>query len=338
MDKLLARKVVNATLLMNMNVDRKGVWDWGAGVALYGLCRYWKATGNDTVFNYIKDFVKSGMDSQEFPKTVNTTAPLLAVLNLYNENRDESYLELCKNFADFLMNEASRTANGALEHTVINEKFGGQMWVDTVFMAGMFLTKIGVATGDKRYTDEGVRQAILHMEQLRDNNTGLFYHGKDTIKDTFMSGCLWARGNSWVSISIPEIFENLEGYNNEREYAYKLVREQLTALLPLQRENGLWSTILTDPKSYHETSASAGFIYGMIRGRRLGYLDDSFDEPIKRGIKGISNMIDSNGVVKCVSAGTGIQETIAMYNDIPCDAIMPWGQGIALILLCEEDV
>lgn len=45
---------------------------------------------------------------------------------------------------------------------------------------------------------------------------------------------------------------------------------QVDALLRLQNfDNGMWHTILNDPESYVETSATAGFVAGIFMGLRL---------------------------------------------------------------------
>ncbi len=335
--KDVIRRVVRRTMEMDHNVDKKGDWDWGAGVALYGLRKMYEKTGDRAILDYIQGFVDRNMAQARITHTVNTTAPLLSVLLLYRETGGARYLEFCREFAEWLMNDAARTANGELEHTVLNEKFGGELWVDTVFMAGVFLTQLGELTGERRYTEEGLRQARLHIEKLQDAATGLLYHGYSYPSDNYMSGCLWARGNSWVTISVPEIAETARGaYASELAILRAGVNRQLEGVRRSQLPGGLWPTILTDASSYPETSASAGFVYGMLKGIRQGAVDPSLREAAVSGYQAVLERIAEDGTVLDVSAGTGIQATAAAYNDIPKDVIMPWGQGIVLLMLTEE--
>lgn len=47
------------------------------------------------------------------------------------------------------------------------------------------------------------------------------------------------------------------------------LKRQVDALLPLQdSETGLWRTVLMDPSSYVEVSATAGFVGGMLKAIR----------------------------------------------------------------------
>lgn len=256
---------------MDFNVDKKGDWDWGAGVALYGLRKVYETTGSQEIYNFIKTFIDSNMaNSQKISYNINTTAPLLSVLLLYRETGEPHYLDFAEKFASWLMKEAPRLSNGALEHTVINDKFAGEMWVDTVFMAGVFLTELGQMLNKAAYIEEGLLQVRLHIECLQ---TG---------------------------------------------------------------DNGMWSTILNDASSYKETSATAGFVYGISKSVRMGYLDKKYLLCAEKGYKAVLRHISEEGTVQGVSAGTGIQKSILEYNTIPRQSIMPWGQGITLLMLCQE--
>jgi unsaturated rhamnogalacturonyl hydrolase len=330
----MLEQVVRRTMAMDFNVDKKGDWDWGAGVALYGLRKAYEKTGNPQIYKFIQGFVDSNMaGGRPIPFNVNTTAPLLSVLLLYRETRDARYLEFAAGFARWLMEEAPRLLNGALEHTVINDSFAGQMWVDTVFMAGVFLTELGQLTGEDRYIKEGLRQARLHVETLQDGASGLLYHGYSLSTNDYLSGCLWARGNSWVTIAIPEILGIVEGYDQEKEWFRSAIGRQVKGLAAVQSSKGLWHTILNDPGSYEETSAAAGIVYGMLRLGAMGILEEQELALARKGFQAVIERIAADGTVQQVSAGTGIQSAVEDYNRIPADAIMPWGQGMALMML-----
>lgn len=322
---------------MDFNVDKKGDWDWGAGVALYGLRKVYETTGSQEIYNFIKTFIDSNMaNSQKISYNINTTAPLLSVLLLYRETEELHYLDFAEKFASWLMKEAPRLSNGALEHTVINDKFAGEMWVDTVFMAGVFLTELGQILNKAAYIEEGLLQARLHIEALQTRENGLLYHGYCLSGNYHLSGCLWARGNSWVTISIPEIFTTLRGYEKEKEWFFERIHLQVEGLAAVQNDNGMWPTILNDASSYEETSATAGFVYGINKSVRMGYLDKKYLHCAEKGYKAVLRHISEEGTVQDVSAGTGIQKSILAYNAIPRQSIMPWGQGIALLMLCQE--
>lgn len=55
----------------------------------------------------------------------------------------------------------------------------GQMWSDTLFMAGVFLARWGVFCDNDIYLHEAVRQPRLHYRYLLDPETGLMFHAYD---------------------------------------------------------------------------------------------------------------------------------------------------------------
>ena len=113
--------------------------------------------------------------------------------------------------------------------------------------------------------------------------------------------------------------------------AYKA---QAAALKELQSESGLWHTILDDPESYEEVSGSAAIIAGILKGIRMGILDDSYRECAERGLRGILDNITEDGTVLNVSAGTGIGMNAEHYKNI---MILPmaYGQSLTIMALAE---
>ena len=51
---------------------------------------------------------------------------------------------------------------------------------------------------------------MLHVKYLQDSRTGLWFHGWTFDGRHNFAKALWARGNSWVTIAIPEFIEMLD--------------------------------------------------------------------------------------------------------------------------------
>ena len=97
-----------------------------------------------------------------------------------------------------------------------------------------------------------------------------------------MSGALWVRANAWILISTFEILELLGEEFPEKAWILQSVGEQAEALKGCQRENGMFGTLLDDPESYDEASATAGIAYDLLRGVSLGYLSEEAYTPVIR--------------------------------------------------------
>lgn len=119
-----------------------------------------------------------------------------------------------------------------------------------------------------------------------------------------------------------------------REYLLDTLRSQACALTKLQHESGLWHTVLDDPTSYVESSATAAFGYGMLKGVRCGYLDAVYKESGIRALNAVLSQIDDKGIVHQVSYGTPVGGDAQFYKDIPISP-MTYGQSMALLILIE---
>jgi unsaturated rhamnogalacturonyl hydrolase len=97
----------------------------------------------------------------------------------------------------------------------------------------------------------------------------------------------------------------------------------------------MWHTLLDDPSSYLESSATCGFGYGVLRAVKMGLLDQSYLEVSKKALQAILENIDENGVVQKVSYGTPMgKDTKDFYKQIPLRP-MPYGQALAMLFLME---
>ena len=115
------------------------------------------------------------------------------------------------------------------------------------------------------------------------------------------------------------------------------LNEQLAALKVYQTENGLWRTVVDDPESYEEISASAGLAAAMLtRGNPL------HSKYINKAIKGLLANVSEDGKVMNVSGGTAVMRDKEGYRGIPKAYIQGWGQGLALsffaTLLISDDI
>ncbi len=99
----------------------------------------------------------------------------------------------------------------------------------------------------------------------------------------------------------------------------------------LQAPSGAWRTLLDDPTSYEEISATAGFGYGLLKAARLGIGPQGCREAGLRALDVVLRNIERDGTVANVSYGTRMGHDLQFYRDIP---IQPTGYGQALAILC----
>lgn len=204
-------------------------------------------------------------------------------------------------------------------------------------MSVLPLAKIGVLLHRPAYVEEAKRQFILHIKYLTDNRTGLWYHGWTFLERHNFAEALWGRGNSWVTIAIPEFLSLLQLPANDhmRVFLCSALEQQVLALKKHQNENGLWHTLIDDPSSYLEVSASAGFAFGILKSVRMGYISKEFKDIGQKALEAVINNVNEKGVVQNVSFGTPMGPTKDFYKAIKLTA-MPYGQAMTLLCIVER--
>lgn len=105
-------------------------------------------------------------------------------------------------------------------------------------------------------------------------------------------------------------------------------------LAKCQDESGLWHTLLDDPHSYLEASATAGFAYGILKAVRKRYVGRHYAQVAEKAIRGIVKHISPEGELLQTSFGTGMGHDLDFYRHIPLTS-MPYGQAMAMLCLTE---
>ena len=119
-----------------------------------------------------------------------------------------------------------------------------------------------------------------------------------------------------------------------REFIVNTYKSQVRTLKKLQSQSGLWHTVLDDPASYEEVSGSAAITAGILKGIKLGILDDSYLDCAWKGVRAVVNNIDEEGTVLNVSGGTGMGADREHYKKILI-APMAYGQSLTILALIQ---
>lgn len=319
-------------------IDTKGWagWEWTHGIGLYGIHRYYQQTGDDRLRAIIDNWFRDRFAEGSTTRNVNTVCPFLTLAYRYEETRDPRWLPYLESWADWIIHAMPRTDMGGLQHITLAEENHQQLWDDTLMMTVLPLAKIGKLLNRQDYIEEAKYQFLLHIQHLMDNETGLWFHGWTFDGHHNFANARWARGNSWLTIVIPEFVELLELPEKDatRRFLQQVLSRQLDALEKCQHESGLWHTLLDDPNSYLEASATAGFAFGMLKAARRHCADPRYIAVAEKAIKGLISRINKDGELTQVSFGTGMGKDLDFYRQIPLTS-MPYGQAMAILCLVE---
>jgi unsaturated rhamnogalacturonyl hydrolase len=314
-------------------------WEWTHGIGLYGIWKYYELTGDASLLKVIEDWFASRFAEGGTTKNINTMAVFLTLAYVYEKTKNPTYLPWLDTWAEWAMHGLPRTRYDGMQHKTYAMEHRQQLWDDTLMMTVLPLVKIGKLLGREHYILEAKKQLLIHIKYLCDRKTGLFYHGWTFEEGGHnFAGALWARGNSWITIVIPEIIELMELSPTDplRSYLEDTLDAQCEALQRLQEPSGYWRTLLDqkDDGSYIEASATAGFAFGILKGIRKRYIGEQYRATAEKAIGAVLDSIDENGELQNTSFGTGMGDTLDHYRKIAVTA-MPYGQAMAMMALGE---
>ncbi|WP_431296742.1 glycoside hydrolase family 88/105 protein [Rahnella sp. PAMC 25559] len=319
-------------------IDTKGWagWEWTHGIGLYGIYQYYQQTGDEKMRAVIDDWFTARLAEGTPTKNVNTMSPFLTLAYRYEETGNAAWRPYLERWAEWVMHEMPRTDKGAMQHIVYNNENHQQMWDDTLMMSVLPLAKIGKLLDRPEYVEEATYQFLIHVQYLMDRETGLWFHGWTFDGHHNFAQARWARGNSWLTIAIPEFLElvDLPENNATRRYLLQVLESQVSALAKCQDDSGLWHTLLDDPQSYLESSATAGFAYGILKAVRKRYIDASYAPVAEKAIQGVIKHINPAGELTQTSFGTAMGNDLDFYREIALTS-MPYGQAMAILCLSE---
>ncbi|MRT22877.1 glycoside hydrolase family 105 protein [Enterobacteriaceae bacterium RIT697] len=319
-------------------IDTKGWagWEWTHGIGLYGMLHYYQQTGDQETLKIIDDWFSTRLAEGTPTKNVNTVCPFLTLAYRYEETRNAAWWPVLERWAEWVMYEMPRTEQGGLQHIVYNNENTQQLWDDTLMMSVMALAKIGQLLDRPEFVEEASYQFLIHTQYLMDRQTGLWFHGWTFDGRHNFANARWARGNSWLTIVIPDFLEmmNWPEQHATQRFLQQVLESQVKALSTCQHSSGLWHTLLDDPNSYPEASATAGFAYGILKAVRKHYLSPAYLPLAEKALCGVIGNIDEDGELKQVSFGTAMGSDLEYYRQIPLTS-MPYGQAMALLCLTE---
>ena len=323
----------------------KTYWNYEDGCVLKGCIDLYAAAGDslyrDFVLDYLSRYVAEdgSIPNYELSKynidSINSGKALFFSLD---ETGDERYRKAIQ-FHMQRLSEHPRCACGNFWHKSI---YPDQIWLDGLYMAQPFYMAYenrfdkmaNVADITRQY--ENVRKYLFNEEKQ------LYYHACDTArKQTWankVTGCspnFWLRSMGWYVMSLIDCIDNCSEMLYEHyRLLMDLFREAIRGMLRYRDEaTGLYWQVIDhgeNPDNYLETSGSAMMAYALLKGVRLGVLNEEKYLPLgKQAYESLVNtkLISGEGGLhlKDICAVAGLSDTrdgsVAYYLSEPvvCD-------------------
>lgn len=338
----------------------KNKWNYIDGCMIKAVLEMYYITKNNAYLMFADGFVEYYIQEDGGVRTFDAYEYNIDNINegkvlfdLYQLTHKEKYLRAIKTIYSQLETHP-RTKEGNFWHKKIYEN---QVWLDGLYMAQPFYMAYETKfNGLKNYKDI-FSQFQLVEKYMKDEKTGLYYHGYDSTKtmnwcnpETGLSKIFWGRAMGWFVMAIIDVVEVMdEQMFYEYRYLMELFKNAIDALIQVQSESGMWYQILDQPEikgNYLETSASAIIAYAILKGVRLGVLPErvknqgykAFWDICDRYLKEEAGQLSLGGI--CLVAGLGGEEqrdgSVAYYLSEPI--VKNEAKGVAPFLLCYTEI
>jgi rhamnogalacturonyl hydrolase YesR len=310
-------------------------WCYVQGYILIGLEKVWLASGRDEYFAYLQQFADqhvmadgslSGFSGESLDDMMAGTV----IAAVYQHTQAEKYRlaaeRIRASFADY-----PRNSDGGFWH---GRALPGEMWIDGIFMGGMFLTRYAAAVGDAQACfDEVAHQILTLAKHCRKGDSGLFLHGYDERKQVFwadpvtgLSPEVWSEGLGWYALMLVEFLAVLPADHPQRAAVLEVLVDLAAGLTRVQdARTGLWYQVVDKIErgdNWQDTSGSGMFLYMFQRAVDLGLIPAAVYQPvIAKGYAGLVTKAvrGADGLVDIIDAcdGVCVQKSYADYVDYP---------------------
>jgi rhamnogalacturonyl hydrolase YesR len=324
-------------------------WHYSNGVLNMAMIKLGQFLGEDKYTEYAKNHVAFGFDNYEYFKNTfrhdrnhwhwpfgqlwNTKelddcgAMGAAVIEVYQLQNEQRYLDYIHTAADHIMNGQDRLPDGTLSRVFPRDM---TVWADDAYMATSFLTRMGKFTGDTRYFDEAAKQLILMDSHLWCPGKELYYHCYYTDRER-NGVAYWGRANGWITISLVDLIEAMPEDHPNRDELIALLEKQIVGASRWQNANGMWNQLLDKSDSYDESSITAMYVYGVAKAINNKWIDSSYQGIARAGWDALkNNEITEDGRFTNVCVGTGISDALPFYFNRPVGDNEKHGLGLII--------
>ncbi|KAF9028899.1 glycoside hydrolase family 105 protein [Hymenopellis radicata] len=279
----------------------------------WGLRLLYDITGNQSYYDYILAGANRIVDSSgtiigadyslsAYSQDPVRTGPTFAYL--YEKTGAAKWKTAMDTFHTQLMGQP-RTAEGQFWHKL---RYFNQGWLDGIYMGEIFYatyTNKFQPTNQTAYADIEHQFELMFSNTLQEegaaNYTGLLYHGYDyshtavwASADRGHSPEIWDRAMGWYMMALVDIIELWPG---DTSVFLGLLRTLAPRVIDAaDPESGVWWLVMTQPGrkgNYFESSGAVMFVYSILKGVRLGFLDDSDGSLVKGATKAYAYIVDN---------------------------------------------
>ncbi|MBW7452887.1 glycoside hydrolase family 105 protein [Paenibacillus sepulcri] len=325
-------------------------WHYHQGVFLCGMLQLWQKNHDQRYLLYVKTYADLLIDEYGnfyFQRDELDAIQAGLILFTLDEQFGEARYRLAAAKLRQLFHTFNLTSEGGFWH---KDKYPYQMWLDGLYMGGVFAVKYARHYNASELVDQTLKQEKLMRTHMQDPRTGLYYHAWDERRlmpwadpETGCSPEFWGRSVGWYAIAIVDLMDDLPAGHPATAGLTGHIRNLLYSLIRYQdKASGMWYQVIdkgSRPDNWLESSCTSLFVYAIAKAIKHGYVDDDCRSAAIAGYEGLIHSLyeDEQGLVMpgiCVGTSAGdythyvTRETSG--NDLH-------GVGALIMACCEMD-
>lgn len=232
-------------------------------------------------------------------------------------------------WSDYILNKQFRFADGTLARQRPQPQ---SLWADDAYMSIPALAEMGRLTGEAKWFEDAVRQAVQMHDHLYAADKGLLTHGLH-LHNPRAPHFFWGRANGWVVVAMCDLLDALPRSHAGFEPVRSRLENLLRGIAQYQDGNsGLWHQMIDRNTSYLETSASAMFTYGLAHAVNRGWISPTtYGSIALAGWIGVTERVNDAGQVEGTCVGTTLASDQVYYYHRPQSAYALHGYGPVLL-------
>lgn len=327
-------------------------WHFGDSVAFEGMVEASDALDDPRYASFAHGFARGWAASRETFVPLDCTAAGAVICRLAERAGDRDLLAVATGLAEYLADR--RRIDGVFatwESSPLREPYGGGgldadgrrllaappagVFLDCLHFDPPFFAALARSTGEDRWAELALDQALGYVRMLQDEASGLFHHFHlEGQPRPFALG--WGRGQGWALLGLLDVVEAL-GAEAAGSGLGASARALAAAMVATQRPDGHWDAVVGDEASGMESSTAAFMATAFPRMLALGLVDGA-DAPqlvdaTTRARDAVLRTLDDTGVLREVSVAVWASTSLDHYRHVPRDRTVPWGQGPAATML-----
>ncbi len=301
-------------------------WNYIDGCMITAVLSLYDMTHNQRYLDFADSFIGSFVEEDGSIRTydakeknldnVNAARNLFTLYDLTGKEKYRRAIETVRAQLDIM----PRTKEGNFWHKDI---YPWQVWLDGLYMAQPFYMQYETRFNKMMGCQDSFRQFVNVERLMRDEKTGLYYHGYDESRSMYWadpvtgrSPNFWLRALGWFLCALVDTASVMdESLYYEYRYLQKMLKDLVEAMIRFQDESGMFWQVVDHPGipgNYLETSGTALFSYAVLKAVRLNYLPERFAKAGEKAFQGIADRYLSenpDGTLKlggiCLVAGLG---------------------------------